>query len=336
MNRFSPEAAHEEILRTRPKLLAFDPAAPYQPWKKEVAARLDQLLGDAPEPGELNVTVEWEKETDAFPERRVTVDAEPLATVPCHLLLPKGGKAPFPVVICLQGHSTGMHISLGRAQYEGDEALISGGDRDFALQIVREGYAALTVEQRGFGERHSDRTTGQVTCLYPSMSALLIGRTMVRERAFDVSRAIDAIASFPELDLTHIGLMGNSGGGTASYYAACLDPRIRAVMPSCAVCSFDRSIGARRHCVCNYVPNIARYFDMGELSCLIAPRPLIVVAGEKDTGFSIDGVEKVFSVIRQIYEKEGVPDNCTLIVGAEGHRFYADLAWGVFRRMFLA
>ena len=59
--------------------------------------------------------------------------------------------------------------------------------------------------------------------------------------------------------------MGNSGGGTATYYAACLDERISLAMPSCAVCSWDQSIAVKRHCACNYVPYIANYFDMGDM-----------------------------------------------------------------------
>ncbi len=337
MFTFSPDACHERVLKNRRPLLAFDPAADYGAWKTQVREKFTALLGDDPESTPLNITVEWEKETDTYTERRIVFDTEPEASVPCHLLLPKGGKAPYPVVICLQGHSTGMHISLGRPVYEGDEETISGGDRDFALQIVREGYAALVLEQRGFGERKCDEKIlkGSTTCDHPAMVAVLLGRTMVRERAWDVSRAVDMLETLPEIDREHIALMGNSGGGTATYYTAAVEPRIRVAMPSCAICSFDHSIGVMRHCDCNYIPRMIKYFDMGEVACMIAPRPLIVVAGQLDTGFEIEGTKKVFSVIEEIYKKEGAPENCKLIVGPEGHRFYADLAWPVFRKMFL-
>ncbi len=337
MTNFSPDACHAYILKNRKPILSFDPSANYDAWKIKVKETFEELLGDEPERVALNTTVEWEKERDAYIERRIVFDTEPRASVPCHLLLPKGGKAPYPVVICLQGHSSGMHISLGRAIFEGDEDLISGGDRDFALQIVREGYAALVLEQRGFGERKCDEKIlkGNTTCAHPAMVASLIGRTMARERAWDVSRAIDMLETLPEIDKDHIALMGNSGGGTATYYTAAIEPRIKVAMPSCAVCAFDHSIGIMRHCDCNYIPRMAKYFDMGEVACMIAPRPLIVVAGEKDHGFLIEGTKKVFSVIQEIYKKEAAPENCKLIVGPEGHRFYADLSWDTFRKFFI-
>ena len=69
----------------------------------------------------LNVRVEWEEDRDFYREIRFLFTAEEGADVPCHLLVPKSGEGPYPVVICLQGHSTGMHISLGRPKYPGDE-----------------------------------------------------------------------------------------------------------------------------------------------------------------------------------------------------------------------
>jgi len=154
---------------------------------------------------------------------------------------------------------------------------------------------------------------------------------LLGERVWDISRSIDVLAHFEEIDIEKIGIMGNSGGGTASYYAACTDERIKIAMPSCAVCSFGKSIGIMRHCDCNYLPHIAKYFDMGELACLIAPRPLIIVAGREDHGFLFDGVKSVYSVIEKIYKKAG--GECQLVVGSGGHRFYAKDSWKVFKKM---
>ena len=335
---FSPDVCHEALRKDKYPLLAFDPNADYASWKEEVREKFVELMGDVPELVDLNVTVEWEKEEENFIERRIVFQAEAFAKVPCHLLIPKNGTAPYPLIICLQGHSTGMHIALGRAIYKGDEEDVKSGDRDYALQAVKEGYAALVIEQRGFGERKCAKDKflwKNTTCEHPAMVAMLLGRTLLRERAWDVQRAIDAVSTLPEIDMDKIAIMGNSGGGTASYYTACLEPRIKAVMPSCSVCSFDHSIIMRRHCDCNYVPSLGKYIDMGEMACMIAPRPLVIVAGEKDLGFRIEGVYKVYEVIEQIYKKEGAPDNCKLIVGPEGHRFYAELAWDPFRELFL-
>jgi dienelactone hydrolase len=333
MNTLAPESCHEHLLQTTPRSLAFDEGRDLGAWRREVDATLRELVGARPARTPPDLRVEHENETDLFRETRFVFRSEPHADVPCHLLLPQEGEPPFPLVICLQGHSSGMHISLGRPRVEGDEESIAG-DRDFAIQAVREGYGALALEQRCFGEREDRRPPERATfgdrCQHATMTALLLGRTMIGERAWDVSRAIDVLGEFPEVDAGRIGCMGNSGGGTITYFAACLDERIQIAMPSCYVCTFRDSIGAIDHCADNYIPGILRYFEMGDLACLIAPRPLVVVAGRQDDIFPIAGVEETFDTIRRIYTAAGAPNRCRLVVGEDGHRFYADLAWPVF------
>lgn len=336
MPEFAPNTLHEQLLRTAPKALEWNPDREYAAWRADVDAKFRELIGWMPEPVDLNIRIEYENDTDEFHETRFVFAAEDQADVPCHLLVPKSGNSPHPVVICLQGHSTGMHISLGRPKYEGDEQNIAG-DRDFGLQAVREGYAALVLEQRCFGERTDSRPENRKSvsnrCTHASMVSLLLGRTMIGERCFDVSRAIDALAAFDSVDTSRIGCMGNSGGGTITYFASCLEPRIGVSMPSCYVCTFRDSIASIDHCPDNYIPGMLRWFEMGDLASLIAPRPLVVVAGKEDSIFPFHGVQETFDKIKAIYTAAGAPDNCRLIVGDGGHRFYAEPAWPVFREL---
>lgn len=335
ITKFSPDNCHERLLLNREPFLRYNENRDFEAWREQVRTKLIELIGDMPEQVPLNLQIEWKETTDSFTEYRFVFDSEVDTSVPCHLLIPHSAKKPCPVVICLQGHSTGMHISLGRAKFEKDD---SSGDRDFAIQIVGEGYAALVIEQRAFGERISQKIIDhnpyyRTTCYLPAMAASLLGRTLIGERVWDVSRAIDALSEFPEIDTERIACMGNSGGGTATYYAACLDERIKIAMPSCAVCSFAQSIGTLYHCACNYIPGIGKYMDMGDLAALIAPRALIVVAGAKDTGFLLPGVTSEYEIIEKIYDKSGASDKCRLVIGPEGHRFYAEPSWSVFREL---
>ncbi|MBQ7363062.1 MAG: acetylxylan esterase [Clostridia bacterium] len=325
-----PDLCHEEAIKLIEPKLKFDASRDFDGYRAELRAKFLELLGDMPEKVPANVRVEYTEDRGDFTEKRFIFDTEKYASVPCHLWIPKDGKEKHGVVICLQGHSSGMHISMGRALYDGDDVTISGGDRDFARQIVKEGYAALVLEQRAFGERRSDKMKDKTTCPHPSMVALLIGRTMVGERVWDVSRAIDALESFPEIDAERVAVMGNSGGGTCSFYAACFDERIKIAMPSCAVCTYRDSIAAMYHCACNYIPNAAKYFDMGDLAALIAPRPLVMVCGREDKIFPLRGVMETYGIVEEIYKKAGAAENCKLVIGEGGHRFYADPSWDIF------
>ena len=335
------DLCHEELLKTIKPSLAYDESKDFDTWKEQVRQKLTELLGDMPsERGDLNIRIEWEKEHETFYEKRMIFSPEKNADVPCHLWVPKNVKLPCPVVICLQGHTTGMHISMGRTIYPVDADYISGGDRDLAVQTIANGYAALVLELRGFGELKSQAylnifPNSDCTCAHPAMTAMLMGRTLIGERVWDISRAIDLLETMPEtIDAKKILVTGNSGGGTATYYAACMEPRITMAVPASCICSFKHSIVWKRHCPCNYIPNMAKYMDMGELACLIAPRPLAIVAGETDIGFHIDGSREVAEVVSKIYDRMGVPDKFRFIEHSEGHRYYAALSWPVVHELF--
>ena len=89
------------------------------------------------------------------------------------------------------------------------------------------------------------------------------------------------------IDQTKIAMTGNSGGGTITLFTAAIDTRIAIAIPSCYFCTFKGSIGAMRHCDCNYVPGILRLGEMYDIAGLITPRPFKVIAGRTDPIFPI-------------------------------------------------
>ena len=265
---------------------------------------------------------------ELYDEVRFEVETEPNFFVPCHMLLPKERKAgeKLPTVICLQGHSTGMHISLGRTKFPKDSC---EEDRDFAIQAVKRGYIAVAMEQRGFGELKS-QIDSTVMCHQLAFECLMTGRVLQGERIHDVRCLVDALGTFESVDMDRLGIMGNSGGGTTSYHAATLEPRIKVVMPSCSFCTYEDSILAMVHCACNFVPGISTEMEMADLAMLITPRPLLLVNGNKDPIFPIEPAKRSFEIVKDIYKAAGAPENCRHIIGDGEHRFFAADAWPVF------
>lgn len=309
--------------------LRYDGHSDFKEWQTTARAKLCELLGmhRISKPNNPEFVIEYKKEYDSHDEYKLLIQSEENYFVPCYMLVPRNITFPAPAMLCLQGHSTGMHISIGKPIYPGDEEDIKDGDRDFAVRAIKEGCVAVAVEQRNFGERGA-KPDGNPNCHVSSMSAIISGRTTIGERVHDVSCTIDAlIKNFDFIDADRIMLMGNSGGGTATIYAAAVDERISVAVPSCALCTYKHSIAAMKHCVCNFVPNIADYFDMGEICGLIAPRGLVAVNGKVDKIFPDVGVREVFSEIEKLYSAAGVSDRCYLVTGEGGHRFYADIAW---------
>jgi len=330
---FSTSDVHLELLKGRTYPLAYDPAKTLEEQKIAIEAKFRELVGMPEKHTDPKPILDFiRRDDERFNEIRFRFESEPGLFIPCHMLLPKNYSGKLPVVICLQGHSTGMHISLGRIKYPRDEASIKGGDRDFAIQAVARGYAAIAMEQRGFGEL-LPTVYPEDGCMHITLGAYELGRTLIGERIFDISRLIDTLTAFEMLDLDRIGLMGNSGGGTATYHTACLEKRVKVAMPSCAFNTFEGSIMPMRHCVCNYIPGILKWMEQPDEAIMIAPRPLIIVCGKDDKIFPLDHVKKGFEKVQAIYAAAGAPDNCRLIIGPEGHRFYAAMSWPVFDEM---
>lgn len=303
----------------------------FEEWVKASREKLKELLGFPYLKCEKNFKVTSVKDCGDHKRTYFSYFSEPGYEVPGCCCVPVKIAENSPVVICIQGHSTGMHWSLGERTYPQDMGKPLN-DRDYAMQAVREGYIAIAIEQRCFGQC-GGKETGDTNCSQSSLAALMLGRTTIGERVWDVSNLIDLIKAgvFPEAEGRKICLTGNSGGGTATYYASCIDTRIDYAMPSCAVCTYQDSILNVPHCVCNYIPRIKLYFEMGDLGGLIAPRPLVVVAGEKDDIFPKGGTEEAFSQIKRLYEACGAGDKCKLVFGPEGHRYYAAVAWPALR-----
>lgn len=331
MHSFAPESAHQALIASAPRALAFDPRRDPMEWSAGLLRALHGSLGREPDRVPLDAQWEAEEPCAGGSLRRFTIAVEPGQRACGWLARPTGVVRP-PVMLCLQGHTTGAHISIGRAIHAEDAALIAG-ERDFALQALGHGFAALALEQRGFGERADRRPGRRINggCVHPAMVALLLGRSMARERTWDVSRAVDLLQTCAGVDAERIACMGNSGGGTIAWYAAAIEPRIATLMPSCSVCPYGPSIGSLDHCPDNYLPGALLHFDMPDLAGLIAPRPCVLVCGREDPIFPITAVEDGFRTIAAVYAQAGASQHCRLVIGEGGHRFYAAQGWAALR-----
>lgn len=331
MKNLMPLQKEAELLHNTPIGMAYDGNENFFEWQKKARAKLSELLGlDKFVKCESNFKIKYKREHKTFTEIKFIFQSEENYYVPCILSVPKNTSEKPPVMVCLQGHGTGMHITMGRTKYPIDiEKKKHGGDRDFARQCIKRGMCALALEQRNFGEKGGNP---RPTCHASSMVALLTGRTIIGARVWDVMRAIDVLeAEFSEVcDCGKIGCMGNSGGGTATIYASALEPRIKYAIPSCAFCTFEDSIVLKNHCECNYVPNIRNYFDMAEIGAMSAPKPMVIVTGETDGIFPVKPAKYEFKRLKACYKAAGAENKCAHAIGSEGHRFYAKEAWEKF------
>ena len=141
---------HDILTKEQRGKLAFREGAEYEAWRQAVGEKLHELLGlDVIAENACPITIDIEEtvEFDTYKRIRLTYESEKGHFVPAYLLIPKQGKASYPLAIALQGHTTGFHNSIGVIKYEQDRD--GQPDNCFGLQAVENGFAALCIEQRG-------------------------------------------------------------------------------------------------------------------------------------------------------------------------------------------
>jgi len=333
----STQEAYESLLSLAVPRLNYETAAKGKlaQWQKRLYREAALLLRvPAPTPGTGDPEVLETEHLDGYTRTRLSIRAPDGAAIPVYLLVPDGLDTPVPAVLALHGHGPGKVVPAGVLLSQEVEKLIAEGERDYAVQAVRQRYVALAPDLRGFGEMRLKQDVKENrgnSCTSLACRLAQLGQTLLGLRVADLGACVDYLLSRPDVDKQRIWCMGQSGGGTATLFTAAMDERIAGAIISCYFCTFAASIMSIYHCPCNYVPGLQLVAEMYDLAGLIAPRPLLVIAGREDGIFPIDGVYEAYYRLERVYRDAGAERNLELYVGEGGHRFYSERAWPFLR-----
>jgi len=127
---------------------------------------------------------------------------------------------------------------------------------------------------------------------------------------FDDQRAVDYLASRPDVDATRIGCGGLSGGGLRTVMLTGADERIRC---SCCVGMMttwrDYLLNkCYTHTWMCYVPGLPRDLDYPEVLGLGAPNPVLVLNNRQDALFTMPEMERADRILTEVYKKAGAPE----------------------------
>ena len=313
--------------------LSFERVRPgdWRAWQTQLREALRELLAvDAYEPHPVQAEVVAEERCEGYRRQLLRVQGRDGAVIPAYWLIPEGLAAPAGVVIALHGHGPGKVKPVAASQDYWNRPVDVSGDRDYAVQAVRRGYLALAPDLRGFGEMMLPEALAaekENTCTEMTMRALMVGRSLMGMRMVDMSSLVDWLVAQPEVDPARLICTGQSGGGTITVWAAALEERIAAAVPSCGFCTWEHSIMSVHHCPCNCAAGVMDLCEYYDLAGLIAPRPLLIVTGALDPIFPLEGVRIAYERAREVYQAAGAGGNIELFVGGEGHRYYSERVW---------
>jgi dienelactone hydrolase len=239
----------------------------------------------------------------------------PRLYVTANLYLPAQTRGPSPAVVYLNGHSYTQKLA---GQY-------------CCQHLARLGFVTIvvdTIEYREmFGTHHGPYSHGQ----YQWYSR---GYTPAGVEMWNAIRAVNFLQSRPEVDSEAIGAMGCSGGGAATWWLGAGDERVKALAPNCATGTLAAHIAQRTvdgHCDCMFFVNTYQW-DLADVGALIAPRPLLISAADRDGLYSIESVRECYERIKKVYRLLGAEENVALVETPGPHGYHevsrkATFAW---------
>jgi dienelactone hydrolase/pimeloyl-ACP methyl ester carboxylesterase len=312
------------------RLMALKTKADAEAYVAEVKKKIQNCFGPWPERTPLNPRVTGSVERDTYRIENVIFESRPQFYVTANLYLPKRLNKPAPGVVGSCGHSAN-----GKAH----EAYQS-----FAQGLARQGYVCLIFDPIGQGERlqFTDDdlkpriNPGTAEHLMAGNQQFLVGEFFGSWRAWDGMRALDYLLSREEVDPKHVGITGNSGGGTMTTWLCGVENRWTMAAPSCFVTTFRRNMENELPADTEQCPPRVLSFGLDQSDFLVAmaPKPVIVVTQEQDF-FDVRGSAEALARLKHIYGLLGAADNVAMFTGPGGHGYdeYARTAmYGWFNR----
>jgi dienelactone hydrolase len=238
----------------------------------------------------LNPQIVGKIERPTYHIEKLVYETLPGFTVTAHIYLPGQTAFPAPAVLYSPGHW------MENCKLEPDIQL-------FCANLAQRGFVVLVYDPIGQGERLGDWLD------HGHLEPLLVGMSQEGLMVWESIRAIDYLASRPEVDPKRIGMTGASGGGLNTFYTSAVDERIQVSLPVCYVTTFLSMMTAERDRnwedgvdLCNQVPGVMAYAEMADICGLFAPKPLCIIAGIRDWMFPIEGVRQVYKDTVHIYQ----------------------------------
>ncbi len=306
----------ESLAKSRKRRASLKTKQDAEAYVKDVRAKITQCFGPWPEKTSLNARITGTIERDTYKIEKVIFDSRPGFPVTANLYLPKGKNRPLPAVIGTCGH--------------GDPAKATPIYQSFAQGLARQGYIVLIFDPIGQGERVQMLSKdlkplhgiGVPEHNYTGKQMLLNGEHLSAWFTWDCIRCVDYLLSRPEVDPKHIGVTGNSGGGTQATWFCGVESRLTMAAPSCFVVGFETNLKNELPADIEQCPPGAISLGLDHLDFIaaMAPKPVILMGQEKDF-FDVRGTDHAVKELKKIYKLLGAEQNIQFFAGPEYHGF---------------
>lgn len=282
----------------------------WQQQRTEIRAKLNELLGDLPpRPPTTAFQVISREDKGSYTLETIQFDDGAGEIVKGYVFIPKHATPQNKAPAILYCHWHGGQYDSGKQELLQTNATpVAAGPA-----LAEAGYIVLGIDAPCFGERNGHGPDGpQQLGSAGEMTAakfnLWVGRTLWGMMLRDDLTALDYLCSLPEVDAHRIGVTGISMGSTRSWWIMALDDRPRAAVCVGCMTRYEELIRAsmlKAHGIYYFVPGMLKHFDTEAIIALAAPRPMLFMTGDQDSGSPTDGVHHIGEIVSQIYALHG-------------------------------
>lgn len=331
-NAVEPDRDMHRFLRDLVEQRASDDLAGFQTRKDWDAKRpmlrrqLADMLGLWPMPKrtDLQATVTGTVDAGDFAVENLHFQSRPGLYVTANFYRPVKVEKPLPTVLYLCGHGA---TKIDGVSY-GNKATYQHHGAWFA----HHGYCCLVLDTLQLGEIEGDH---HGTYRLGQWWWVSRGYTPAGVEAWNAIRALDYLATRPDVDMAKIGVTGRSGGGAYTWWLAALDDRPACLVPVAGITDLTNHVVdgcVEGHCDCMYPVNLYGW-DFATVAALVAPRPLLLANTDKDKIFPLDGVARIHVKVANIYKLTDASDKLGLLITEGPHKDTQDLQVPTFRWM---
>ena len=281
-------------------------------WEKVRPMRYEQFIEmmgiqDMPLKGkrpDLNVKITGVVQEDGYRIEKLYYESLPGLYVPANLYIPDNTEELRPAILYVCGHAGDQKVSY----------------QDHPRKFAQLGFVCLIIETIQWGEVHGEHHGCYARGWFNWYSR---GYNPGGVELWNAIRGIDLLTERPEVDRNNIGLTGNSGGGSQSWYIPAIDNRVKAVAPSCGAATLKSHIVTKTidwHCDCMMPVNTHRW-DFQDIGALIAPRPLLIAQSDRDGFNKVESVRQIHNDLNRIYGLYGKTENNRYFEYSGGHGY---------------
>jgi dienelactone hydrolase len=309
----------------------FAPPASAEAWARRAAQLRVQLLVSQglwplPEKTPLRAVVHGRIDRGDYTVEKVFFESVPGFFLTGNLYRPKAAGGRRPGVLSPHGHWPGGRFfdnpQVNDEVARGAERFREGGrsmQQARCVQLARLGCVVFAYDMIGYGDnlqvpfavahqedallaRPEMNTRENWGLFTPQAEAHL--QSVMGLQTWNSIRALDFLASLPDVDAARLAVTGESGGGTQTFLLCALDARPAAAFPAVMV-----STGMQGGCTCENASLLRLGTGNVEIAALFAPKPLGLTAADDWTR---QMPTKGYPELRQLYTTLGAPEHVHL------------------------